>query len=109
MWEKPSLPLVYVELLPWLPRPRRQTLKSFTANLSKRAIRWTAMKGTLSYKDRQTVSHLFVMNTRHVKTFNPSALQTQTLYAYPDPVSPHIATAEVLRKRQMTTTIDLAD
>ncbi|KAI8336603.1 pyridoxal phosphate-dependent transferase [Chlamydoabsidia padenii] len=31
---------------------------------------------------------------RHVKTFNPSTLQTQTLYTYPDPVSPHIATAE---------------
>ncbi|KAI8092792.1 pyridoxal phosphate-dependent transferase [Halteromyces radiatus] len=29
---------------------------------------------------------------RHVKTFNPSNLQSQTLYAYPDPVSPHIAT-----------------
>ncbi|KAI8991083.1 pyridoxal phosphate-dependent transferase [Mycotypha africana] len=41
---------------------------------------------------------------RHVKTYNPSKLvKTKTLYTYPDPVSPHIATdqppadAEVLR------------
>ncbi|KAI9470567.1 MAG: pyridoxal phosphate-dependent transferase [Benjaminiella poitrasii] len=30
---------------------------------------------------------------RHVKTYNPSSLlRTNTLYTYPDPVSPHIAT-----------------
>ncbi|KAG1500891.1 hypothetical protein G6F54_003409 [Rhizopus delemar] len=29
---------------------------------------------------------------RHVKTFNDSLTKTNTLYTYPDPVSPHIAT-----------------
>lgn len=31
---------------------------------------------------------------RHVKTFAP-LVETSRLYAYPDPVSPHIATTEV--------------
>ncbi|KAI8384266.1 pyridoxal phosphate-dependent transferase [Radiomyces spectabilis] len=41
---------------------------------------------------------------RHVKTYNSSTIRTQTLYTYPDPVSPHIATnsppedAEVMQR-----------
>lgn len=57
------------------------------------------MKGTR--EENHITRHTYRMwkphdyNNRHVKTFT-SDVYTETLYKYPDPVSPHIATDKVL-------------
>lgn len=64
-------------------------------SLCKPATQLTVMKGThLWWSNAQQL--LTLKPIRHVKTYhNSSILKSDTLYTYPDPVSPHIATDKV--------------